>query len=138
MFKFFQRKKKARNSRQSKRIRLAYLVKYQVGDDRQPRIANILDISGGGLRFWTLERIPESSLLNVSVYLPPLGRSVEATAQVLRVRRTKKKLLYYVAVRFLELSEKDHNAINEFAETLDKDKDARLLIDHADIVVRVQ
>lgn len=123
------------DSRRFKRFRLAYLVKYQVNGKGEPRITNAQDISAGGLRFWTEEQIPESSLLKASVYLPPLGRSVEGTAQVLRMRKSRQGV-YYAAVSFLDLKKEDREAVNQFAESLSQDKDGRLLIDHADIVIR--
>jgi len=127
---------KARNTRRFKRIRAAYLVKYQVNGKGEPRITNARDISAGGLRFWTEEKIPHSSVLKISVYFPPLERSVEGTAQVLRMRRSKEGYVYYVAVSFLELNQKDREDISQFAEEISKGKDARFLIDHADVVVR--
>lgn len=132
----FQKKVKTKNSRRFKRIRAAYLVKYQVNGKGEPRITNARDISAGGLRFWAEEKIPVSSVLKISVYLPPLARSVEGMAQVLRVRRSKEGFVYYVAVSFLDLNQKDREEISQFAEAISKDKDARLLIDHADVVVR--
>lgn len=139
MFKnLFPKRLKAWNSRRFKRIRASYLVKYQVRGTQEPRITNVRDISAGGLRFWTEDRIPDSSVLNVSVYLPPLDRFVEAVAQVLRVRRAKEGMVYYVAVRFLDLRSEDREGINRFAEALSRDEGARFLIDHARVVVRSQ
>ena len=136
MFDLLFRKLNVRNARRYKRFRADFLVRYQINGRGGVRITNARDIGAGGIRFWTDERVPESSLVNISVYLPPLERSVEATAQVLRTRKVKKGLLYYVAVKFLELSGQDREAINEFAESLSQDEGASLLIDHADIVVR--
>ncbi len=134
--KLFRRKKKLQDTRRFKRFRLAYLIKYQINGKGEPRITNARDISAGGLRFLTREQIPESSLLKVSVYMPPLERSVEGTAQVLRMRKSRKGFTYYAAISFLDLPEEDRNAINEFAESLSHDQDGRLLIDHANIVIR--
>ena len=135
--KLFRKKIKIHDGRRYKRIRAAYLVKYQIeGKGEQPRITNARDIGAGGLRFWTEEKLPEASVLKVSIFLPPLGRSVEAVAQVLRVRRAKKGIVYYVAVSFLDLKKEDRQAINTFAETLSKDKDARVMIDRAEVIVR--
>ena len=134
--KFFQKKFTAKNSRRFKRIRAAFLVKYQVNGKGEPRITNARDISAGGIRFWSAEKIPLTSVLKISVYFPPLERSVEGTAQVLRIRRAKEGFVYYVAVSFLDLGEKDREEISRFAETISREKDARLLIDHADVVVR--
>ena len=129
-------KEKAKNTRQYKRLHVAYLVKYQINGKGEPRITNAKDISAGGLRFWTTENIPQNSLLKVSIYLPPLERSVEGLAKVLRIRKSKEGLVYYVAVSFLELKQEDREALAQFAETLSKDKDAQLFMDHADLVIR--
>jgi len=136
MFNLLFRKSKARNTRRYKRFRADFLVKYQINGGGEGRITNARDIGVGGDRFWAGERVPESFLVNISVYLPPLERSVEATAQVLRTRKVKKSLLYSVAVKFLELSRQDREAISEFVESLSQDEGASFLIDHADIVVR--
>lgn len=136
MFQFFFKKFKAQNSRRHKRFHADFLVKYQIGDKGEARITNARDISAGGLRFLTDEPVPESTLINVSVYLPPLERTVEALAQVLRTRKVKKGFFYYVAVQFLDLNQLDREAINEFAESLSHDEEASFLIDHANIVVR--
>ena len=84
----------------------------------------------------TEEKVLESSLLKVSVYLPPLGRAVDALAQVLRARKAKKGFFYYVAIQFLDLNHEDRQAIDEFANNLSQDEGASFLIDHADVVVR--
>lgn len=134
--KLFPKRIRLRNSRRYKRFRAHFLVKYQLSTKGETRITNAKDVSAGGLCFWSTERILESSLLRVSIYLPPLERTVDALVQVLRVRKVKKVLLYSVAVNFLDLDRKDREAINEFAESLSKDKGAKFLIDHAEIVVR--
>lgn len=139
MFKLFGKKFKVQNTRRFKRIRSAYLVKYEVnGKEGGGRITNAQDISAGGLRFWADDQVPESSLLNISIFIPPLERFVHATARILRIRRVKGALVYMVAVSFLDLKQEDREAINRFAETLSRDKEARFLIDHADIVIRRQ
>ena len=132
----FGKKVKTKDQRRFKRMRLSYLVKYQVNGKGEPRITNARDISAGGIKFWTKEDIPESSLLKVTIFLPPLDRSVEALAQVLRIRRMKDQFIYYAAVSFLDIREEDREEISAFADSLSKDKSGRFLIDHANIVVR--
>jgi len=136
--RFFGKKIRARNVRRFKRFRADFLVKYHVDRKGSAHITNARDISAGGVRFWTDRQIPESSVLEVSIYLPFLRRAVDALAQVRRVRRIKGGLLFNVAVSFLDIKQEDREAIAEFAEGLSKDEDAELLIDHADIVVRKQ
>lgn len=125
-----------RDTRRFKRFRISYLVKYQINGKGEPRITNARDIGAGGLKFWTKEEIPASSLLKVSVFLPPLERTMEAEAKVLRVRKIKGQFVYSVAVSFLDVKEVDRAALQDFAETLSKDKDGRFLIDHASVIIR--
>jgi len=66
------RKAKARNTRRFKRFRISYLVKYQVSGKGEPRITNARDIGAGGLKFWTKEQIPASSLLQISIPEAPV------------------------------------------------------------------
>jgi len=128
---------KIKNRRRHKRFRACYLVKYQVKGKDEPRITNVVDLSAGGVRFWTRETLPESSILNLSIYVPPLERTINAWAQVVRIRRAKEGgLVYYVAVSFIDLRPEDKEAINQFAETLSKDTGAQFMIDHADVVVK--
>lgn len=138
MFKIFHSKKKVRirDQRRYKRMRADFLVKYQLQGEEETRVTNIRDISAGGFRFWLDREIPQSSVLNANIYIPPLERFVEALAQTLRVRRTREGLPYYAAVSFLDIKKEDREAIDEFAECLSKDKTASSLIDHADMVVR--
>lgn len=132
-------KKKRWDTREHKRVRLAYLVKYQwPADSKTPRIANVRDISAGGVRFITEGLVPESAFIDLTIFVPPLGRTVEARAQVLRVRKAKTGHFYYVAVRFLNINEEDREAIDEFAETLAGDRETRFLIDHAKVIVQTR
>ena len=135
---FLHRQSKVMNSRRYKRFRADFLVKYQVDRKGETYITNARDISAGGLRLWLDKPISESSILNVSVYLPPLQRTVDALAQVLRVRSAKRDLFFDVAVSFLDLKQEDREAINKFSENLSRDRGTQFLIDHANIVVRRQ
>ncbi len=137
LFRRFLRKKiKARNARRFKRFRADFLVKYHVDKKGEAHVTNARDISAGGVRFWTDREIPESSVVSVSIFVPPLGRVVEALAQVRRVTRIKRGLTFSVAVSFLDLKQEDREALSQFAEHLSKEQGAELLVDHADIVVR--
>ena len=130
------KRNRGRNTRRFKRFRISYLVKYQINGKGEPRITNARDIGAGGLKFWTKEEIPAASLLKVSVFLPPLERTMEAEARVLRVRRVKGQFVYSVAVSFMDVKGEDREALQDFAEALSKDKDGRFLIDHASVVIR--
>ena len=133
---FLHKRVRMRNARRYKRFRSDFLVKYVIDRKGEAHVTNARDIGAGGLRFWTDREIPESSILSVSIYIPPLGRTVDAVAQVCRVRKAKGGMMLSVAVSFLDLKKEDREAINEFAESLSRDKGAEFLIDHADVVVR--
>lgn len=132
----FGKRMKTQDTRRFKRFRVSYLVRYQVNGKGEPRITNARDISAGGLRFWTKEALAPSSVLDISIYLPPLRRSVEAVSQVLRVRRSRDEFIYSVAVSFLDIKEEDQKELRNFAESLSKDRDGKFMIDHASVVVR--
>ena len=132
----FAKKYKAFNERRHKRLRAVYLVKYEVGVGKEPRITNVKDISGGGLQFSTTEELRPSSTIKVNVLIPQLNRVLEALAQVLRVRRAKNGITYSVGVSFLEMSKGDQLALNRFIEDIANDRQTQLVINHADVVVR--
>lgn len=135
----FGKKKKSvtQNSRQHKRLKAAFLVKYQTGImGEEARITNIKDISAGGARFLTREMLPASGKIKVNVLAQPLGRSFEAEARVLRMRRNKRTFIYSVAVQFTNISEKDKAQLNQFIESVANDAQTSFCIDHADVVVR--
>lgn len=134
--RYFIKRTRLRNARRFKRFRADFLVKYHVDRKGEAHVTNARDIGAGGLRFWADREIPESSVLSVSIYIPPLDKKVDALAQVRRVRKARNGLMFSVAVSFLELKKEDRDAINEFAESLSKEKGAEFLIDHADVVVR--
>jgi c-di-GMP-binding flagellar brake protein YcgR len=134
----FRRKVKLQNSRRFKRIHAAYLVKYQVNGKGKPCIANVLDISAGGIRFWTVDPVPEKAVLHISILLPGLDHAIKALGKVIRIRKAKKGFLSYssVAVSFLDLKQEDRQAISDFAEIVSRDNNTQFMIDHADVVVR--
>lgn len=133
----FRKKRRSWEPRRFKRLRTSYLVKYQMGGKGTPRVTNVVDLSEGGVRFLAQERIPELSILNLSIYLPPLEKSVEVVAKVIRSRRAKDaRSIYYVAAAFLDLRREDREAIRQFAEYLSEHKEAPSLIGELDTVLR--
>ena len=91
-----------------------------------PHSADIHD--RGGVRFWTEDPLPEDALLLVEVLPPPLNRVIRALARVVRVRQAEKSLVYYNAVRFVEIAEEDQSALNYFIERIAADRGARALV----------
>ena len=136
MLNLFYKKPSLPNGRRYKRLRADFLVKYQRDGEGEARITNLRDLSAGGIRFCADENIPESSLLYLHIYLPPLERTVEAVAQVVRTRSGRGGLFYYVAARFLDLKQEDRESIHQFTEFLSTDEEISFLIDHAEVVAR--
>jgi c-di-GMP-binding flagellar brake protein YcgR len=128
---------KMENSRSFKRLKADYLIKYQVaGSGQEPFIANIKDISGGGLKFWSDHYLPEGTLLRVSVWVPPIERTIEGLARIARVRQARGGVVYYMAARFLEIASEDQKALDGFIEKLAKDPEAKDLIENEPVVKR--
>jgi c-di-GMP-binding flagellar brake protein YcgR len=131
------KKYSAANSRRFKRLKADYLVKYKIpGFPGDPYVSNIKDISAGGLRFWSDKGLPEKSLVQISVLLPPMDREIKALGRLVRVRPARRGFFDYVAVSFIELSQDDQNAINDFIEHISVTEAAHDLIDQFDVVKR--
>lgn len=131
------KKYKAINSRKYKRLRADYLMKYQpLNSQEPPVIANLKDISAGGLRFWSSTLVPEGVHLRLSVLIPPLDRTVEAVGRVQRVRAAVKSRAYYISVGFVELDSEDQKAINQFVEQISREQGAETLVHHPEVVTR--
>lgn len=113
------------NARRHKRCRVNFLVKYQLDGKGEARITNVRDLGAGGIRFWADEKLAPHSILKVSICFPPLNRTVEAVAQVLRTQRLKKgNLSYSAAVGFLDLKREDRTALETFTENLSQNREA--------------
>ena len=134
----FEPKYKSTGTRQYKRLLADYLIKYRMagGENREFQVSNIKDISAGGVRFWTEDPLPEGALLLVEVLPPPLGRVLRALARVVRVRQGGKGDVYYNALRFVEISEDDQNALNYFIERVAAERGGRALVPDPDVVER--
>ncbi len=129
---------KAQNSRRFKRLRADYLIKFQVpGTSGEPSLSNMKDLSAGGVKFWTDQYVAEGTLVKVSFLVPPLDMKVDTLARVVRVR-TGGGLdpIYYVATRFIEISQDAKAAIDEFVEHLSMLPQARKMISNSPVVKR--
>lgn len=135
----FKTKYTAANTRRYKRLKADYLLKYQLcGLEVGPELANIKDISAGGVKFWAARPMPEGSLVQLSVLLPPLDEELKAVGRIVRVRSAKNIPGEYVAVNFLELNLDAQKALNDFIEYTATTPAARDLIDHYQLVKRAR
>ncbi len=130
----------AENSRRHKRFKTNYLIKYRLLGSNNEFVSNLKDLSASGVRFWSEIFVPESALLHISFFIPPLDRTFETRARVVRTRAWEEPRqtapLYYVAAGFLDLSADDQLRLNDFIEGLADDRHGRALIDHHDKVRR--
>ncbi len=107
------------NSRQHKRLRVNYLLKYTILKTGEgPFVSNVKDLSAGGVRFWTDQPLAEGSFLQLNILIPPMGRVLETLARVQRVRFVSKTGVYYIGTGFAELRSEDRNALDQFIEEL--------------------
>ena len=130
--------KKYPSTRQYKRLLADYLIRYRMagGENREFLVSNIKDISAGGVRFWSEDPLPEGALILIEVLPPPIGRVIRALARVVRVRPAEKKDVYYNAVRFVEISEEDQNALNYFIERIAAERGTRSIVPDPTVVYR--
>lgn len=129
---------KAQNSRRFKRLRADYLIKFQVpGTPGEPFLSNMKDLSAGGVKFWTEQYIAEGTLVKVSFLVPPLDMKVDTLARVVRARSGGGAApIYYVATRFIEISQDAKTAIDEFVEYLSSLPQARKMVSSSPLVRR--
>ena len=130
-------KYKAADTRRHKRMLVSYLVKFQVaGVDEAPYVANVKDLSAGGVRFWSSYYLPEGTLLNLSVLIPPIDLVMEAVGRIARVRQSKDGSYFYFGISFIEIQAHQQIALNEFIENLAKTKKANFLVPDPGVIFR--
>lgn len=125
------------NTRRFKRMRGNFLVKYQVaGLAGEPVAANVRDVSGGGVRFWTKEFLPEGTLLRLSLLIPSMDYPFEILGRVLRTAQARHSGMHYFAVGFLEIPKGDQTALNDLIESASKTRESRFFMDDRLVVRR--
>ncbi len=120
-----EKKKSGPELRRHARLDADYLIRYEAGSGmREVHVTNIKNISAGGAKFLVGEVLHEDQVIRLSILIPLLEKTVKTEASVLRFRRTRKKSIYSVAVRFIGISPDDQGVINAFVESLVREKDA--------------
>lgn len=110
----FRKKNKNPNRRRYLRIPAYFLIKYRPEkENAQYSIANVKDIGRGGIKFWSDQKLPEKSLIQLSLCVPPLGKIFEVSARVLRVQEARTGS-YYTATSFVEFGLKDQELLERF------------------------
>lgn len=75
----------------------------------EPKTAQMLDLSGGGMRFRTKEQIENKSLLYLHLRLPT--GEIQTPAHASRVEQTEDGKAYSISVEFNEISERERDRI---------------------------
>lgn len=130
---------KAENTRKFKRVQAHSLVKFHAAEKWggvEPFLANIKDISAGGLHFWSGVFFPEGTLLRISAWIPALKQPLDALARIVRVHGVKTGDSYYLSIRFIEVDQEVQSALNDFIESLVANPKTRRFIDSAGRKIR--
>ena len=134
----FEKTYRSMNTRQHKRLLADYLMKFRPAgaNDQEFQVSNLKDISAGGVRFWAEFPILEGTLISVEVLIPAIDRIIRVPARVVRSRRSENAPVYYVAARFMEISDQDSQAIDSFIERIASERSVRNLVPDAPVVTR--
>lgn len=123
--------KLSKDTRKHRRVKSFFLLKYQTGAATgKEQLTNLHDISEGGLRFQTNQRLPENSIINLAVLIPSFEKPIEVEAKVVWVGQSKKKdNAYSVAVQFVKVSGDTQGKLNEFFKGMVKENKNPMFID---------
>lgn len=122
------KEEKSKENRQNKRVRVLSLVKYTILPGASSLVANIRDISLGGLVFLADQEIEPGTVLQLYFLPPNRERPVEARGVVVRyleVTKKEKEKAFEVGVQFLDVSEEARLAIRGLEAFLANQKKAQ-------------
>lgn len=102
------------NTRQYMRLPASWPVKYEatpavVGN---PQLASMRDVSAGGVAVVAPQMIPVGSQIRIEIRVPPLGRSIQARARVVRCLPMREGG-FDLGIQFLEIDPKDRKEMDE-------------------------
>lgn len=99
------------------------------GGNAEAKVANVKDVSEGGLMFVAYEQVPVSETVKVSFKLPGRENPVETFSKVCRCTKVSvKDEIYHVGVSFLDLNEEDRKDIVAYVEALANSKWGKELV----------
>jgi len=130
---------KIKNDRRFERLKATYLIKYWAMHEDQPNAietANTKDISAGGVRFYTRQKLLKGSVLRVQILLPPLCAKVSAFAQVISVSSAWPRKMFYVSASFIEISQDDFVLLSDYVTERAASRESDTLFDFRQIAVR--
>jgi len=93
-------------------------------------IANVHNLSQGGLMFTAYEQVGMGELLMITINMPFVEKPIQTYAKVIRSSRVSEEgQTYHVGLAFLELSESDRDLIKSVVEKAASDGDGKRLIE---------
>ncbi len=114
---FFDRFKKYKydNTRRHLRLPAAWPIKCEPLPTEEKRpLLSTKDVSAGGVAVVLRGMIPVGTHLRIEIHVPPLGRSIASSAQV--VRCTPSGGSFDLGLRFLNIDPKDQQELNAAIE----------------------
>jgi hypothetical protein len=123
-------KKKSQNARRFKRLQANYLIKFLIpGVDADPKdpyfLTHIKDIGAGGVKFWSERFIPEGTVLQVKILVPPLKEPLETNVEVMRIRTAKTDGIFYIGTSFIDLDDEQQRKLNDLIESMSQEPKAK-------------
>lgn len=130
---------KMMNERRFPRLKATYLMHYWQMHEAEPdtlRTVNTKDISAGGLRFVSDEKIKKGTVLRIQLLIPPLLARVQAFAQVTGVRRQWPAAVYHISLAFIEITDAEFELLSRFIGERLSSRESDFLFDRRRIAVR--
>ncbi|MCK4851608.1 MAG: PilZ domain-containing protein [Candidatus Omnitrophica bacterium] len=94
------------------RISEHHLLRYRV-IDKDEEMSFTRNISVGGVLFHCREQLPQGSMIELDMNLPPYSRPIRAMAKVLRVEPLRKVGGFDIGVEFVSVDEDARNFLDE-------------------------
>ena len=83
------------------------------GRDKTHQVANVLNISEGGLRFAHRMKLEPHAILNIVVNLAEQNEQIAIVGKVMWVRKRKDTGVYHYGVSYVEISSDGQKAVNK-------------------------
>jgi Predicted glycosyltransferase len=103
------------------RVKTFFPITYQIVTKEglsNPQKGNLLDLSGGGMRFETLAKLDDNALLVIQLTLP--SNELNTFVRVLRVQKNEDTKSYSISSKFHEISEHDRDLIIRYVFELQR------------------
>ena len=104
---------KYQNTREYLRLPAAWPIKCEPKTKTNGRhVTATKDVSAGGLSVVMQEMIPVGSRIHVEIHVPPLNRSIQAEAQVVRCLPSR-TAGFELGIQFLEINPEEREALKK-------------------------